>query len=99
MFDHKTTYTLRVTLSSVSNTAALLRIVSIMHNRRVDILHLCFSATNADVASMTAVVTLSNISCLTLQESVRRSVEVIEVLADEDPLSSCLCASERRNSL
>lgn len=62
-----------------AGTAALLRVVSILHSRGTEVHALAFEAAADDAATMTAQVTLGNVGRQTLRRSLLRPVEVIDV--------------------
>jgi hypothetical protein len=76
-----------------SSTAALLRVVSILHSRGTEVHRLTFETRDGDVTTMTALVTLGNVGWTTLRASLLRPMEVIDVDArtwegDPDPAAS-----------
>lgn len=79
-----TTYLVTARLAPRSDTAALLRIISILHSRCANVRHLTYDIEDEGGATLTARVTLSNAGWLTLQESLRRPVEVLDVVTDVD---------------
>lgn len=62
-----------------SNTAALMRIVSILHSRGAEVHELAFDTRGGEVATMTALVTLGNVGWKTLRSSLLHPLEVIDV--------------------
>lgn len=83
------TYSLTARLAPRSGTSALLRIVSILNGRCANVRRLTFDtehAVGAVGAVVTAQVTLTNAGLATLQESLRRPIEVLEVSADQAPV-------------
>jgi hypothetical protein len=77
-----TTYWLTARLLREPDTAALLRVVSILHARCANVRHLAFDAPRADCAVLTALVTLTNAGPHTLEESLLRAVEVLEATVE-----------------
>lgn len=61
-----------------SHTAALLRVVSILHSRGTEVHRLAFE-THDGATTMTALVTLGNVGGTTLRASLLRPVEVVDV--------------------
>lgn len=84
--------TLTAQLVPYSSTAALLRVVSILHSRRTEVLDLAYEG-REDGAAVTATVTLGTIGCVTLSQTLLRSAEVIDVVAD---CGACAVADDRR---
>ncbi len=81
MSDHRSDQRCSVTahLQPRSGTAALLRVVSILHSRGTEVHQLDFETRGDDVATMTAFVTLGNVGWQTLRASLLRPMEVIDV--------------------
>ena len=73
--------TLTARLAPRSSTAALLRVISILQSRGTEVIDLAYES-REDGATVTATVTLGNTGHLTLRQSLLRSVEVIDVVAD-----------------
>ena len=71
--------TLTAQLTPHSSTAALLRLISILHSRGTEVIDLSFED-REDVATVTATVTLGNVGHLTLRHSLLRPVEVLDVV-------------------
>lgn len=80
------THSLTARLGPNSGTAELLRIVSILHSRCTTVSQLTFDTEHAAGAMVTAQVILSDARWSTLQESLLRPVEVLEVIADGDTM-------------
>lgn len=76
--------TLTAQLAPHSSTAALLRLISILHSRGTEVLDLNYES-REDGATVTATVSLGNVGHLPLRHSLLRSVEVLDVVADLDP--------------
>jgi ribosomal protein L12E/L44/L45/RPP1/RPP2 len=62
-----------------SHTAALLRVVSILHSRGTEVHRLTFETRDGDATTMTALVTLGNVGATTLRASLLRPLEVVDV--------------------
>lgn len=77
MSDQRCSVTAR--LQPRSNTAALMRIVSILHSRGAEVHELAFETRSGDVATITALVTLGNVGWKTLRSSLLHPMEVIDV--------------------
>jgi hypothetical protein len=73
--------TLTAQLAPSSSTAALLRLISILHSRGTEVLDLAYEG-REDGATVTATVTLGNIGHLPLRQCLLRPAEVIDVVAD-----------------
>lgn len=73
--------TLTAQLAPPSSTAALLRLISILHSRGTEVLDLAYE-NREDGATVTATVTLGNVGYLPLRHSLLRPVEVLDVVAD-----------------
>ena len=82
--DELAAYTVSARLTPRSDTATLLRIVSILHSRGATVRQLAFDADDPNGATVTAQVTLSNAGWVTLLESLRRPVDVTEVFGGVD---------------
>jgi hypothetical protein len=72
-------YTATVTLACRDSTAALLRLVSILHRRGAVVDDLQFRSGPEQAATVTAQVSLGNTDWRTLQQSLLGLVEVVEV--------------------
>ena len=81
--------TLTARLAPRASTAALLRLVSVLHSRGTEVLDLAYES-RGDGATVTATVVLGNVGQLPLRQSLLRAVEVIEVVADweADPVAA-----------
>lgn len=77
------TYSMSARLVPEPGTAALLRIVSILHSRCSDVRELTFHAGHARGATLTARVAVGSSGAATLQESIRRAVQVLDVAMTE----------------
>jgi hypothetical protein len=84
--------TLTAQLVPHSSTAALLRVISILHSRGTEVLDLVYES-GAEGATVTATVALGNIGLQPLRQSLLRPVEVVDVVADRD---ACGTAEDRR---
>lgn len=73
--------TLTAQLAPQSSTAALLRLISILHSRGTEVLDLAYES-RKDGATVTATVTLGNTGHLTLRQFLLRPVEVVDVVAE-----------------
>ena len=73
--------TLTAQLTPNSSTAALLRLISILHSRGTEVLDLAYE-NREDGATVTATVTPGNTGHRTLRQSLLRPVEVVDVAAD-----------------
>jgi hypothetical protein len=62
-----------------SHTAALLRVVSILHSRGTEVHRLTFETRDDGATTMTALVTLGNAGETTLRASLLRPLEVVDV--------------------
>ena len=72
------TYQLRAEIAPDAGTAALLRIVSVLHARCSNVRELSYE-TVPEAARLTARVTVLNAGAGTLQRSLERNVEVLRV--------------------
>jgi hypothetical protein len=70
-------YTLSADLVPGATTAALLRVVSVLHGRCAEVRQLAFHSGAEGASRVTAEVTLSNAGSQTLQASLARNVEVL----------------------
>jgi hypothetical protein len=76
------TYWVRATLVAESDTAALLRIVSIFHGRKADVSELAYVSDTLGGTTITARVTSGNASRTTLECSLRNALEVVHVTTE-----------------
>lgn len=77
--DQRCTFTAQ--LAPHSSTAALLRLISILHSRGTEVLDLAYES-REDGATVTATVRLGNIGHLPLRQSLLRPAEVVDVVAE-----------------
>jgi hypothetical protein len=70
-------YTLSADLVPGATTAALLRVVSVLHSRCAEVRQLAFDSGAEGTSRVTAEVTLTNAGPSTLQASLARNVEVL----------------------
>lgn len=73
--------TLTAQLAPRSSTAALLRVISILHSRGTEVLDLAYES-REEGATVTATVTLGNVGHRSLRQLLLRPAEVIDVVAD-----------------
>jgi hypothetical protein len=73
------THTMTVTLAPGETATALLRLVSVLHRRGAGIQYLSFRSEDRLPMDVTVQVTLRNTGWPSLQESLRRLVEVLHV--------------------
>jgi hypothetical protein len=73
--------TLTAHLAPRSNTAALLRVIAILHSRGTEVHQLTFESRGGNVVTVRATVTLGNVGGLTLRQSLLRPPEVMDVVA------------------
>jgi hypothetical protein len=73
-------YSATVTLACRESTAALLRLVSILHRRGAVVDELHFRSGPGPTATVTAQVSLGNTDWWTLQQSLQGLVEVVDVV-------------------
>lgn len=78
---HDQRCTLTAHLAPRASTAALLRLISILHSRGTEVLDLTYESREHS-ATVTATVILGNIGHLPLRQSLLRPVEVIDVVTD-----------------
>lgn len=84
MPDQPTTYTVTSRLAPGSETAALLRVMSVFHSRRAVVHRLSFDSDSNQGPTVTARVSLTNAPWATLQHSLHRLVEVVQVMGVVD---------------
>ena len=76
----QTTYTVTAVLNPGSETSALLRVVSVLHGRHTVVHRLTFDSDRTQGPTVTARVSLTNAGWTTLQRSLDRIVEVLQVV-------------------
>ncbi len=76
---HGETCSLTATLAPQAGTATLLRIVSVLHSRGVEVHDLTFAAGSDSEGTVSARVTLGNVGRTTLAGSLRHVLELLEV--------------------
>lgn len=84
--------TLTAQLAPYSSTAALLRLVSILHSRGTEVLDLEYES-REDGAQVTARVALGNIGHASLRQSLLRAIEVLAVVAEQEVVEDRRVAS------
>lgn len=77
--NHRETCSVTATLVPQAGTATLLRIVSVLHGRGVEVHDLTFAAGSDSEGTVTARVTLGNVGRTTLEGSLRHVLELVEV--------------------
>ena len=77
-----TTFHMTATLAPCAGSAALLRLVSILHCRCSQVRTLDFDADGPDGPTVSAEVTLNNTEWSALRELLARPVEVVDVATD-----------------
>lgn len=88
MTDPQTIYTVTAILNPAADTSSLLRVVSVLHGRHTIIHRLTFDTDQAQGPTVTTRISLTNAGWVTLQHSLRRIVDVLEVVAVVDPVQS-----------
>lgn len=84
MKEQTTTYTVTSRLAPGSETAALLRVMSVLHSRHAVVHRLTFDSDSAQGPTVTARLSLTNAPLATLQQSLSRLVEVVQVMGAFD---------------
>jgi hypothetical protein len=72
------TYDIEAALCGASNTAALMRLLAVLHVRADEVLDLCFDGAHPGGALVTGRVTLTRAAPEALQSWLQRSVDVME---------------------